>query len=158
MTRAPKSRSLKAVEKDPIDEESYIFSDQIGHLLRRAYQKHLTIFQDNACDDQLTSMQFATLCAIRDNGPSSQTDLVRATAIDQATIRPIIDKLKNRKLVELSSSDRDRRKVIVSLTEDGQDLLSRMIPCARDITEITQSNLNAAERTALTYLLRKIYE
>lgn len=158
MTRAPKSRSLKAVEKGPVEEEPYVFSDQIGHLLRRAYQKHLTIFQDHACDGQLTSMQFATLCAMRDQGPSSQTELVRATAIDQATIRPIIDKLKNRNLVELSSSARDRRKVIISLTDDGQDLLDRMIPCARDITEMTQSKLNAAERTALTYLLRKIYE
>ena len=44
----------------------YDFSKQIGYLLRRAYQRHLAIFQAKASDSQLTSVQFSTLCALHD--------------------------------------------------------------------------------------------
>jgi DNA-binding MarR family transcriptional regulator len=136
--------------------ESYVFSRQIGHLLRRAYQRHLAIFQQNASDPQLTSVQFATLCAIRDNGPSSQTELVQITAIDQATIRGILDRLKARDLITMSPTSHDRRKVIASLSPIGRATLDAMIPCAQRITELTLAGFNPAERVAIHYVLDKI--
>ncbi len=68
-------------------QEPYRVTEQVGHLLRKAYQRHLAIFQDNATDPSLTSVQFVTLCALHDLGPVSQAELVKATAVDQATIR-----------------------------------------------------------------------
>lgn len=136
------------------DAGGYQFSEQIGHLLRRAYQRHLAIFQANASDPQVTSMQFVTLCALRDNGPSSQTDLIRITGIDQATIRGIIHRLKGRALVGDGTDEGDRRKVVVHLTKAGERLLDEMIPCARRITELTFGDLNPAERVALDFILR----
>ncbi len=70
----------------------YDFSQQVGYLLRRAYQRHLAIFQAESGDGQLTSVQFATLCALKDHGAQSQGELVRQTGIDQATIRGIVDR------------------------------------------------------------------
>lgn len=134
----------------------YVFSDQIGHLLRRAYQRHLAIFQRNACDPQLTSVQFVTLCAIRDNGPSSLIELVKSTAIDQATIRGIVDRLKARGLISQTSDAQDRRKVINCLTDEGRQLLEEMVPCARRISELTMGQLNPAERLAVTHVLQKM--
>jgi len=136
----------------------YDFSEQIGHLLRRAYQTHLAIFQRNACDPQLTSVQFVVLCALRDNGPSSQVELVKITKIDQATIRGILDRLKARELIALASDDRDRRKIIMSLTAAGAALLHQMIPRAVAITELTMAKLNPAERAAALFVLRKMIE
>lgn len=136
----------------------YVFSDQVGFLLRRAYQRHLAIFQEHTCDAQLTSVQFSTLCALQDAGPQSQGELVKATGVDQATIRGIIERLKARSLVALSKDFEDGRKVIVSLTSDGSDLLERMIPRAQEITELTFGALNPAERTALLFTLRRMLE
>ncbi|WP_434625848.1 MarR family winged helix-turn-helix transcriptional regulator [Azospirillum sp. B2RO_4] len=137
-------------------EADYVFSDQIGHLLRRAYQRHLAIFQRNACDPQLTSVQFVTLCAIRDNGPSSLIELVKSTAIDQATIRGIVDRLKARGLISQTSDAQDRRKVINCLTDEGRQLLADMVPCAKRISELTMGQLNPAERLAVTHVLQKM--
>ena len=137
-------------------EADYVFSDQIGHLLRRAYQRHLAIFQRNACDPQLTSVQFVTLCAIRDNGPSSLIELVKSTAIDQATIRGIVDRLKARGLINQTSDPQDRRKVINCLTDEGRKMLEDMVPCAKRISELTMGQLNPAERLAVTHVLRKM--
>ncbi|OED00778.1 MarR family transcriptional regulator [Rhizobium sp. YK2] len=134
----------------------YQVTEQVGHLLRKAYQRHLAIFQDNAVDPSLTSVQFVTLCALRDNGPISQGELVKATAVDQATIRGIIDRLKSKNMIEISRDAHDGRKVIVSLTPAGEAILEQMYPRARSITEKTMGPLNPAEQVALLYLLRKI--
>ncbi|WP_182086247.1 MarR family transcriptional regulator [Aureimonas sp. ME7] len=136
--------------------EAYDFSQQVGYLLRRAYQRHLAIFQAESADGQLTSVQFSTLCALRDNGPRSQGELVRQTGIDQATIRGIVDRLRARGLIELSKDREDGRKVIIGITPVGLALLAEMVPRAQRITELTMERLNPAERMALLHTLRII--
>ena len=137
---------------------AYIFSDQVGFLLRRAYQRHLAIFQAHASEAQLTSVQFSTLCALRDAGPQSQGELGKATGVDQATIRGIIDRLKARRLVALSRDAGDGRKVIVSITPAALEILKGMIPRAHEITELTFGPLNPGERAALVFTLRRMLE
>jgi len=138
------------------EEAAYVVTEQVGHLLRRAYQRHLAIFQTHAEDQNLTSVQFVTLCVLHDLGPCSQKDLVEATAVDQATIRGIVDRLQARGLIDISRDASDGRKVILSLRPEGEVLLKDMYPRGRLITEKTMEPLNPAERVALLYLLRKI--
>jgi DNA-binding MarR family transcriptional regulator len=136
--------------------DDYRVTEQVGHLMRKAYQRHLAIFQENASDPNLTSVQFVTLCALRDNGPSSQADLVRITAVDQATIRGIIERLKARHLIKISKDRLDGRKVIMTLLPAGEAVLKEMVPKAKLITQLTVECLNPAERVALMYLLRRL--
>lgn len=138
------------------DTRDYRFSDQIGYLLRRAYQRHLAIFQAQACDPQLTAVQFSTLCALKDRGAQSQSELVKSTGVDQATIRGIVDRLKWRGFIALSKDRHDGRKVIIDITASGQEALEQMIPCAARVSELTMQDLNPAERMALLYTLRRI--
>jgi DNA-binding MarR family transcriptional regulator len=135
-----------------------VFSEQVGHLLRKAYQRHMAIFQQNVGDSQLTAVQFVTLCAVRDHGPSSLTELVKATAVDQATIRGIVERLRARELITLEPDPEDRRKVIVGLSEAGSRLVQQTVPCAAKISELTMSNLNPAEQVAVLFLLRKMID
>ncbi|MYZ42063.1 MarR family winged helix-turn-helix transcriptional regulator [Schauerella aestuarii] len=134
----------------------YQFSEQVGHLLRRAYQRHVALFQQTIPDSQLTAAQFVALCAVRDNGASSLSDIVRVTAIDQATVRGVIERLKSRALLAVSHDPADRRKVLVTLTPAGRCVIDDVVPFAHDITEATFGNLNPAERVAIVYLLRKM--
>jgi MarR family transcriptional regulator, lower aerobic nicotinate degradation pathway regulator len=138
--------------------QGYRVSEQVGHLIRKLHQRHTAIFQQLSCDKQLTPMQFATLCIVLDNGPSSLTDLVKATAIDQATIRGVVNRLKARQLIELVSDPGDQRKVIVCVTAAGRELIQQMLPAAQAITEKTLENLDATERVALLFLLKKLNE
>ena len=138
--------------------QGYSLTDQIGHLIRKAHQRNTAVFQQYSTDKQLTPIQFATLCVIADNGNSSLTDLVRIAAIDQATIRGIVSRLNKRGFIELTSDPKDQRKVIVMLTEAGRELLSEMVPVAKQISEATVEKLNPSERVALTFLLCKIVE
>jgi DNA-binding MarR family transcriptional regulator len=84
--------------------------------------------------------------------------LVKATAVDQATIRGIVDRLKARDLISLEPDPQDRRKVICSLTDGGLRLVQETVPRAAQISELTLSKLNPAERVAVLFLLRKLID
>ncbi|MGR9424075.1 MarR family winged helix-turn-helix transcriptional regulator [Rhizobium leguminosarum] len=150
------AKETEQLPEAPAPQNGYQVTEQVGHLLRKAYQRHLSIFQTNASDPDLTSVQFVTLCALHDLGPSSQVELVKATSVDQATIRGIVERLKARGLIDLSKDEADGRKVVISLLPKGEALLQDMYPQAHLISEKTVARLNPAERIALLYLLRKI--
>lgn len=137
-------------------EQGYDFSEQVGHLLRRAYQRHTAIFQRHSCDRQLTAIQFVTLCTVLERGPSSLTEIVNATAIDPATIRGVIKRLKAREWITLTTDPADQRKVMVVITPEGEALVETMIPIAKEISDRTMGSLNPAERIALLHLLEKM--
>lgn len=141
---------------DPSGNDDYDFTEQVGHLLRRAYQRHVAIFQQTIPDSQLTAGQFVVLCAIQEHESCSLSEIARSTAIDQATVRGIIERLKSRDLIVVSHDARDRRKVVVLLSPTGQALIDEVVPFAQDISERTMGGLNPAERVALVYLLRKM--
>ena len=143
---------------DKPDEEEYDVIQQVGHLLRRCYQRHLAIFQETMPEHSVTSVQFVAMCALRDNGPSSQAELVKLTAIDQATIRGIIDRLRVRGFIQLSKDKIDARKVIISLTAEGTNVLEELIPKAKEISRLTMGDLNAAEQLALLVVLKKMID
>jgi MarR family transcriptional regulator, lower aerobic nicotinate degradation pathway regulator len=137
---------------------SYDFHDQVGHLLRRAYQRHVAIFQEAIPDSDLTAAQFVTLCAVKEHKSCSLNDIVKATAIDQATIRGVVDRLKARELIRVSADPADGRKLVVQATDQGLALIEHTVPFAKQVTERTYGSLNAGERVALQFLLRKMME
>ncbi len=136
--------------------EDYVFSGQIGHLLRRAYQRHTAHFQHYIPDSELTTAQFVVLCALRDSDGVSLADVVKATVIDQATLRGVIERLRQRALIAVAPGQADRRKVVIHLTPAGRDLVREMAPFAQQISASTYGTLNAAERVAMDFLLRKM--
>ena len=122
----------------------------------RRIRRHLAIFSQTIGDPQLTAVQFAVLSANRRLGPSSMSDLGKATAIDAATVRGIIERLQARGLIELQTNPEDRRKVVVQLTATGNALVEQVTPTAARISELTMSDLSEVERVAVLYLLRKL--
>ncbi|MGX6998558.1 MarR family winged helix-turn-helix transcriptional regulator [Caballeronia sp. KNU42] len=136
------------------DSEEYHFSAQIGHLLRRAYQRHVAIFQAAIPDSDLTAAQFVTLCAVKEKQSCSLNDIVKATAIDQATIRGVVERLKARSLIVVSPDPLDGRKLLVRTTPEGLALIDQTVPFAKQVSEQTFGGLNPAERVAIVYLLR----
>lgn len=139
-----------------VDLQGYDFSQQVGHLLRRAYQRHVAIFQQGIPDSELTAAQFVVLCAVHERVSCSLNDVVRATAIDQGTARGVVDRLKTRGLLDVSHDPADKRKVVIRATPSGEALVAEMIPFAAGITEATFGDMNPAERVAMLFLLQKM--
>jgi DNA-binding MarR family transcriptional regulator len=136
--------------------DAYALSDQIGHLLRRAYQRHTAIFQRRISDLDVTAIQFAVLVAVRDGGTMPLTRIGAATAIDPATLRGVVSRLGERDLIVSHNDEADRRQRLISLTPKGRELVARLVPDAIEITRETLSPLNPAEVLAIGFLLKKL--
>lgn len=141
---------------NPAPAGEYDFSEQIGHLLRRAYQRHVAIFQQTVPDSQLTAAQFVVLCTARDRESCDVHHIARATAIDEPSVRGIVERLKWRELLDTENEPGDARQMRVSLTGAGKAMVEQTVPFARQISELAFGELDAGERAALIGLLRKI--
>ena len=134
----------------------YVLEDQIGFRLRVASQRHLEIFA--AALPELTPTQFSALVKLREAGVLSQNRLGRLVAVDAATIKGVIDRLRAKGLVETRPSERDRRRLEVSLTAQGEAAVGAALPVARAISARTVARLEAAEVAQLLALLERIGE
>lgn len=136
------------------DEPGYRLEEQVGFALRKANQHHLAIFARHI--GELTPPQFAALAKLAEIGPTSQSQLGTLVAMDAATIKGVIDRLRTRGLVVLEKDGVDRRRLTVSLTAEGRDALDRLLPLAERITEETAAPLSERELETLMRLLAKI--
>ena len=147
------TRKRSAVE--PTATESYRLANQVGHILRRAFQRHSNIFANQMLDG-LTATRFAALVMLQERGSLSQNELGRLTAMDIATITGVVRWLKEKGLVSVGPYPNDARRHLISLSPKGADVLRTAIPLGAEISKATLEPLTAAEAEQLIALLRKI--
>lgn len=134
---------------------SYVVQDQVGFLLRKANQRHRTMFSA-AIPGRLAPTQLAALATLRAEGPIHQNRLGRLAAMDSATITGVIDRLTQRGLVSSSADPDDARLSIIELTAAGSALLDQVIPIAFEVSSATLEPLTADEAAEFLRLLRRI--
>lgn len=144
-------------QQDETTEErpGYRVDQQIGFFLRQANQRHVAIFAGRM-GDRLTTTQWAALSKLNEIQPSSQNKLGRETAMDVATIKGVVDRLVARDLVRTAPDPKDGRRLILSLTPEGQAVIERNVGIAAAVTDETLAPLTSGERMMLIELLRKI--
>jgi len=151
---APSRRPGASAGEAPVGD--YVLGDQIGHLLRRAYQRHVSIFQEVFGDEGPTSTQFAALVRLAEHGELSQNRLGRLTAMDPATIKGVAERLLERGLVARRPDPDDRRRLLLSLTPAALELMPGLVEKARRVTAETRAPLSPEEAERLEELLRRI--
>jgi len=149
--RAPVTAAGDATAPAP-----YILERQVGHLLRKAHQRHTAIFARAIDEAKLTPTQYAALVKIFDLGEVSQNHLGRLTAMDPATVQGVIRRLRARNLVVRGADPDNKLRHILRLTEEGVALVRRAIPLGRKISEATLAPLEEAERKTLLDLLERL--
>ena len=132
----------------------YRLEDQIGFKLRLANQRHLEIFA--RLMPEVTPTQFAVLAKLRESGPASQNRLGRLVAMDAATTKGVIDRLKAKGFVAARPSATDRRRTEISLTEAGAAFADRATAVAAAITRETLARLPARDAARLCALLDRL--
>jgi DNA-binding MarR family transcriptional regulator len=147
---------LKLVGPEGLSADDYRLQEQVGFILRKANQRHLAIFA--AGISALTPPQFAALAKLCEAGETSQNQLGQLVAMDAATIKGVIDRLKARGLVKLSEDPQDRRRLVVSLTDEGRNTIESLLPLAARITEETLAPLTPRETATFLRLLAKMAE
>ncbi len=148
--------STKAVAAAALAEPAYRLEDQVGFLLRRAYQRASSNLIERIGPYELTAPQFATLARLYERGTLSQNLLGRLVAMEPANIRDVVLRLKKRRLIMTRPDKEDGRLILVSLTASGLSLVEKLLPIEIECTSRTLAALNANEKRLLYDLLGRL--
>lgn len=136
----------------PLD---YCLDEQIGYLMRLASQRHASIFQSRAVGG-LTPTQFSAMIRLYEQGRCSQNRLGRLASMDVATIKGVVDRLRQKGLVLVEKDPEDKRRMLISLSDDGEAMISDMKTAGQQISDETLAPLTESEKRNLMRILKKI--
>lgn len=94
------------------------------HRITRAYRPLLEPLG-------LTYVQYLVMLVLWDESPKSVGELGHALYLDSGTLTPLLKRMERANLVQRHRDSNDERRVLVRLTEQGQDLKQK----ARNIQE-----------------------
>jgi DNA-binding MarR family transcriptional regulator len=133
----------------------YKLDDQVGYILRLASQRHGLVFNKHS-ELGLTPTQFSALVRVAEMGSCSQNLLGRRTAMDVATIKGVVTRLKAKGFVALSADPGDKRRTVVSLTDKGREVIDHLHVFGKAVTDETLAPLTPAERKVFLEMLTRL--
>lgn len=104
--------------------------------------------------EDLSAEQWRVLDYLDETGPCTMSSLAKATGTSSATLTRIIDLLVSRALVYRSADGNDRRRVLVLLSERGQESTDRVRPLVHAAADRAAAQLSAEEQDEISRLLR----
>lgn len=101
----------------------------------------------------LRTRHLVALTVLRDRAEITQRDLATALVLDSTNIVGLLNELEERHLVERRRSPQDRRRHVVSLTDDGVALLCQAETALSAVEDEVFEALDPAQRRQLHELL-----
>ncbi len=133
----------------------YRLDEQIGFILRQAYQRNSVLFTEQFADE-LTPTQWAAIAKLGEVGGCSQNHLGRLIAMDAATVKGVVDRLMKRGLVESAPNATDRRRLLLTLSAAGRKAFEKGAARAQQVSLSTLKPLKSTEQAALLRLLKRL--
>jgi MarR family transcriptional regulator, lower aerobic nicotinate degradation pathway regulator len=96
---------------------------------------------------------YAVLATLAEFGPASQAELSERTRIYRSDLVAVINELTGAGLVERSADPDDRRRNVITMTEDGGTRLRELDDVLADAENEVLAALPPADREELTRLL-----
>jgi DNA-binding MarR family transcriptional regulator len=99
---------------------------------------------------------YAVLVSLEGGPAPTQSELAAAVGRDKTRLIPILDRLEARGQLRRTPDPDDRRNRIVSLTDDGRELLAACRSSIRKLESELLADLEPAERAALLATLERL--
>jgi DNA-binding MarR family transcriptional regulator len=138
------------------DEALPVLNDDgaVFHLMRRVLQQHTA--QWSAALPHMTKTQWAVLRAVATEPDNDQNLIGERTAIDKATLVPMITRLVERGWLTRGPDPHDRRRRRLALTTAGRTALTEAAPLVAGIDMSALAPLTSAARTSLRETLARL--
>jgi DNA-binding MarR family transcriptional regulator len=118
-------------------------------------RQQLNEYLGEAADTGLTRSQFYLLRHLYRHGRLTVSDLAEWMNVKLPTMSPIIERLEELGLVRKEKAAKDRRVVVVSLTDEGQKVILRMEANWRRLLESRLRVLSEEDQERLISLLER---
>lgn len=106
----------------------------------------------------LTGPQALMLTEIVRSEGITGSELAKRISLSQATVTDVVKRLENRKFLERSRDQEDKRKILLKATSQGQILVKKSVPLLQEQFEARLSELGDWEQTQLLSSLQRIAE
>jgi DNA-binding MarR family transcriptional regulator len=126
-----------------------------GFLLRRAHQISVALFLEETADLRVTTTQYGALFVLSQVDGLDIVGLGRRLGADRSTSALVISKLEAAGWVKTETSDLDRRRKVLSLTDAGREVLADLAGPAVAARERLLSAFTPEEARAFLTLLDK---
>ncbi len=124
--------------------------------LAKADQCGAQYWQGKVAPLGLTAVQAMVLNTLNDDDGAPAGRLGERVQLTSATLTGIIDRLENLGFAERRASKKDRRAVLVCLTEKGREVIDEIKPLLSDANREFLAVLSSAEQRRLRSLLQKL--
>jgi DNA-binding MarR family transcriptional regulator len=104
---------------------------KIHHLSGRIFSKKLKDY-----GIEISPGQGRILFALWQEDNISITELTRRTQLSKSTMTDMLDRMENDGLIERKTSDMDKRRTLVQLTEATRKLHEKYLAVSKDMTEL----------------------
>lgn len=131
------------------------FAETPGHLIRRAYQAHTQLWAEFVPVD-LTGSQYVILCALTVHGDLDQASVGRLTSLDRSSIAELASRMARRGLIQRSRDERDGRKRVLRITEEGTRLMTEAAPHVLRLGQRLLARLSEEERAQFMAYLGRV--
>jgi DNA-binding MarR family transcriptional regulator len=135
---------------------SFDFRHAPGHLIRRAHQRAVAVFMDETAGFDVTPVQFAILNVLIDEPGTDQVTLASRVQFDAATSGSVIGRLEARGWVRREADTHDRRRKLLWLTPEGEQVAQKMKAAATRAQSRMLAPLNGREAQTLLRLLARM--
>jgi DNA-binding MarR family transcriptional regulator len=124
-----------------------------GFLLKRCHQVSMAIFLEESREFNITQSQYGCLRALHEYPDVDQIALGRLVGLDRSTAAMVIRTLSDRGLIQRLADRRDKRRMRLQMTAQGERLLEDIAPAAARAQERVLQGLPPASRAAFLGML-----
>lgn len=129
----------------------------VGFFIRRLNQISVSIFADRMTQEgyDFTPVQFAAMSMLSKRPGLDQATLAGLIAYDRVTLGGVVDRLEAKGLVDRKVSKSDRRARELFLTEDGKQVLAKLVPVVTVLQDDILIGLTDQEKEQFLVLIEK---
>jgi MarR family transcriptional regulator, temperature-dependent positive regulator of motility len=131
------------------------YADAPGHLLRRAQQAHTQLWAEGVPVD-VTSSQYSILAALSVHGDLDQAAVGRLLSLDKSSVAELASRMERRGLIQRSRDDRDARRQVLRITEEGGRTVTEAAPYVHQVGQQLLAQLEAVERAPFISCLKRV--
>ena len=129
------------------------FFRKAGRWLKHQYQQQI---QENC--DEVTAAQYRVLFLIYQKEPCRMSDLSKEAMVSTSSLTIMLNKLVDQGLVKRQSSAKDRRVILVKLTDQGKAILQDVHRRYLSAIEEKVALLEPEQKKTLHDLLKEVNE
>jgi DNA-binding MarR family transcriptional regulator len=106
-------------------------AERLGLLFTKISSEMLTRVTPGFTELGIDGRDYSLLAVLSNDAPGSQAELAALCSLLPAQLVPVLDALERKGLVERHRDERDRRRLIVRITEEGRQRLAKADAIAR---------------------------